>query len=298
MRALAPPLALALALAGAALTPASAASAAAPPRPRDPAAAAAIDAFPSLAYYPSLPAPLLAALAAGDPSAVLRALARAFRGATWHDRRVPWQRLAYIQVADPPGYTVWLDDGPRPLPPGAYQLGCMGAFLEAIRLLWLPTVDYDNLYECIPRPADEVECTDAADLGHSVLVHLSDALPLAAGAAAGPRPVDVTLAGLRGLLADPDHLQLCAISHRARAWGGRRFFHHLIVLDPIPGDRGAVHLFDSTGDRGLAHRRIALPELLRYVRDKLARSPRFRYDPATAALHCLPALRPRATRAP
>jgi hypothetical protein len=250
--------------------------------------------YPSLAHYPSLRA-LKGPLEGGESSAILRGIARAFAEAPWPSVG-KWQRLAYIHASEPAGYTIWRE-GPELLAPGLYQLGCMGAFLEATRLLWLPTLEFEQIRECVPDEAAGAVCdADESHLGFSALHHLKKLLP---GDPSGREVAAVapTTAGLKALLGGDTtdtKLQLCAVSHEARAREDRRYFHHVFVVDPRSGG-DAVYLFDTTGKSGISYRRFSPASLSRYFRVSLAQNKMFRYDPKTAALHCLEVPRPAST---
>lgn len=241
--------------------------------------------FPSLVHYPEIAVGLRDALAVRDASGVLRGLADTFAATRWTDTAA-WERLAYIRIGEPGGFVVNRAGEPSSLGPGRYDLGCSGALLEVLRLLWLPRIELADLAACDPSLG--VDCEDRADFGHSMLRHVARELAVSSLAAdAAPRRIPLRTQALERSLKQPDRLQLCTVSHRASKMKGRRYFHHMIVLDPARDTRGRVHLFDTTGRRGVAYRPIRTGSLVQYLRNTLARGRRFAYVPASVQLHCL-----------
>lgn len=247
--------------------------------------------FPSLAHYPAPTAGLREALARRDSSEVLRGIADTFAATRWTESAT-WDRLAYIHLGEPGGFVVNRDAAPTPLGAGRHDLGCSGALLEALRLLWLPTVELAELSAC--DAAGGVDCTGDAHFGHSLLRHIGRKLePRWLAAGAEPRPLSLQPRAIDRGLQDDDELQLCTVSHRARKKSGRRYYHHMVMIDPARDGRGRVHLFDTTGRRGVAYRPVRPAQLTRYLRTTLARgNKRFAYARATARLHCLAVIRP------
>lgn len=248
-------------------------------------------AFPSVAHYPPLTDSLRAALVRRDSSGVLRGLAETFAPARWADVS-RWDRLAYIHLGAPGGYVVNRAGEPTALGPGRRDLGCSGALLEALRLLWLPRVELSELAAC--DPSGGVDCEGGAHFGRSMLRHIGsklDAKWLAAGT--GERRVPLQPRALRLRVGGQDELMLCAVSHKARKMKGRRYYHHMIVLDATNDARGRIHLFDTAGRSGVAYRPLRPAALVQYLRTTLARgNKKFSYAPRSAQLHCLGVHRP------
>jgi hypothetical protein len=265
----------------------------APASPRSAAAEAPSLAttFPSLAHYPALTASLRDALARGDSSGVLRGLADTFAATRWTDSAT-WERLAYIRIGGPGGFVVNRDGSPTRLAAGRFDLGCSGALLEALRLLWLPRVELAELAECDPQGG--IDCEGDAHFGHSLLRHVSRKLaPPSLAAGTELRRVRLQPRSIDRSLRAHDQLQLCTVSHRARKMKGRRYFHHMVVLDPARDKRARVHLFDTTGRRGVSYRPMRTSALTRYLKTTTARgSKTFAYIQGTAMLHCLAVNRP------
>jgi len=248
-------------------------------------------AFPSLAHYPAATASLREALARRDSSGVLRGIADTFAARRWAHTPA-WDRLAYIRLAEPGGFVVDRAGATTQLAPGRPDLGCSGALLEAVRLLWLPRVELAELAECDPEGG--IDCEGDADFGHSLLRHLGRKLgPQWLADGGEPRRVRLQPRAIDRSLKQQDQLQLCAVSHRARKMQGRRYFHHMVVLDPARDRRGRAHLFDTTGKRGVAYRPVRSAQLTQYLRSTLARGNKsFAYAPGSARLHCLAVGRP------
>lgn len=263
------------------------------PPPRDPPDAALLAAYPSLAHYPNVPPQLAAGLRARDPGTILRGLARAFAAVRWAHID-DWERLAHIRLAAPAGYVRTEAGAPVELSPGTYDLGCLGGFLEGVRLLWLPRVELAELIACDPPDRFE-SCDDGAHAGRAALLQIgarlaADDLPRGLDLVelrVGPDTTDLAAA------LDPAALHLCSVSHRARARDGARMYHHMLILDPARDRLGRVSVFDTTGVAGVAVRAMAPKRLHTYVRRLLALNDVFRYDPDSARLTCLAVRRPR-----
>lgn len=261
----------------------------APPAPP----AALLVAYPSLAHYPSVPAELVAALRAREARPIFRGLVRAFAATRWANADT-WERLAHIRIAAPSGFCSTDAGAPVPLPPGTFDLGCFGGFLEAVRLLYLPTIELDALILCDPPHGFE-SCDEGAHAGRAALLQIGARLAaeqLPRGLTLVDVPADAAHPDLTAALTD-DALNLCTVSHAARARDGLRMYHHMLILDP-PDARGEpVRLFDTTGSRGVAFRTMRPDRLHTYVRRLLALNKRYRYDPESARLTCLAVRRPR-----
>ncbi|MBA3549428.1 MAG: hypothetical protein H0T76_23380 [Nannocystis sp.] len=252
--------------------------------------------FPSLNHYPTLTPGLSEAIARRDSSGVLRGLADTFAATRWADSAV-WERLAYIRIGEPGGVMVNRGGEATRLAADRFDLGCSGALLEALRLLWLPQVELAELAACDPEGG--IDCAGDADFGHSMLRHISRKLVsrklptpwLAAGTEL--RRVRLQPRSIDRSLEQADQLQLCTVSHRARKMKGRRYYHHMVVLDPVRDKHARVHLFDTTGRRGVAYRPMRTSALARYLKITLARGNKtFAYVRGTAMLHCLGVTRP------
>lgn len=263
------------------------------PPPRDPPAPDLLAAYPSLAHYPNVPPQLAAGLRARDPEPILRGLARAFAAVRWAHIE-DWERLAHIRLAAPAGYVRTEAGRPVPLSPGTYDLGCLGGFLEGVRLLWLPTVELDELLACDPPGLFE-SCADGAHAGRAALLKIGARLApddLPRGLELREQRAGADVPDLAAAL-DPAALHLCSVSHRARGRGGARMYHHMMILDPARDHLGRVAIFDTTGVAGVAVRRMTAARLHTYVRRLLALHDVFRYDPDSAQLTCLAVRRPR-----
>lgn len=268
------------------------------PPPRDPPDEALRAQYPSLVHYPEVPPPLAAGLRARDVDAILFGLTRAFAASRWAHIDA-WERLAHIRIAEPAGYVRTEAGAPVKLSPGTYDLGCFGGFLEGVRLLYLPRVELAELIACDPVTAFDT-CEGGAHAGLAALLQLGARLP------PDRLPRGLDLQELRpgdehpdlAAALDPDALHLCTVSHRARARGGARMYHHMMILDPRRDHLGRVAVFDTTGAAGVAVRRMGPERLTTYVRRLLALSDVFRYDPASARLSCLAVRRPAPPAAP
>lgn len=253
--------------------------------------------YPSLAYYPARSPELLAGLRTGAAREILRGLATSWAGAGFAGTE-EWERLAHIRLAAPSGFARTQAGEAVPLPSGRSDLGCLGGFLEGVRMLWLPTLELAELTACEP-PGGFETCDAGAHAGRAALLQIAGRLPPEA------LPGGVTLAELRvgrgspeTLLAalGPEPLHLCTVSHRSRARDGARMFHHMMIVDAALDRLGRLRVFDTTGRAGVAYRAMSRERLQRYVRDLLARSDAFRYDPDSAQLTCLAVARPERLR--
>ncbi|MFZ6183567.1 hypothetical protein [Nannocystis pusilla] len=265
------------------------------PRPtvhREPVGARDLDLlarWPSLAHYPRVPQVLAAGLRAREPAAIFRGLELAFEPDRWAEIDA-WERLGHIRLDEPAGFCRTDAGRPVQLSPGTYDLGCLGGFLEGVRLLWLPRLELADLVPCDP-PGGFESCQDGAHAGRAALLQIAARLP-ADALPRGLELLDLRLAELDpdALIAAlvPDALHLCSVSHRARARGGERMYHHMMIVDPARDRLGRVRLFDTTGAAGVAWRSMRPERLHAYARRLLARHETFRYDPETARLDCLP----------
>ncbi|MDC0719351.1 hypothetical protein [Nannocystis bainbridge] len=264
--------------------------------PVDPRDADLLTRWPSLAHYPRVPPALAAALRARDPAGVFRGLELAFEPDRWAEIDA-WERLGHIRLGEPAGFCRTDAGRPIKLSPGTYDLGCLGGFLEGVRLLWLPRLELADLVPCDP-PGGFESCQDGAHAGRAALLQIAARLP----AGALPRGLDLLdlrldSLGAAGLLAAlaADALHLCSVSHRARARGGERMYHHMMIVDPARDRLGRVRVFDTTGAAGVASRPMRPERLHGYVRRLLAAHAGFRYAPDSAQLTCLAVRPPAAT---
>lgn len=246
--------------------------------------------WPSLAHYPRVPPALAAGLRAREPDAIFRGLELAFEPDRWAEIDA-WERLGHIRLGEPAGFCRTDAGRPVQLSPGTYDLGCLGGFLEGVRLLWLPRLELTDLVPCDP-PGGFESCQDGAHAGRAALLQIAARLP-ADALPRGLELLDLRLAelGPEALIAAlvPDALHLCSVSHRARARGGERMYHHMMIVDPAPDRLGRVRVFDTTGAAGVAWRSMRPERLHGYARRLLALHDTFRYDPESARLTCLPA---------
>lgn len=248
--------------------------------------------YPSLAHYPRVPPALASALRSREPLAVFRGLELAFEPDRWAQID-DWQRLAHIRIAEPAGFCRTDAGAPIPLSSGTYDLGCLGGFLEGVRMLWLPRLELADLVACEP-PGGFESCQDGAHAGRAALLQIAARLPPRA-LPRGLELLDLRLAelGPDALVAAlvPDALHLCSVSHRARGRGGERMYHHMMILDPARDRLGRVRVFDTTGAAGVALRPMRPERLHSYARRLLALHDEYRYDPDSAQIACL-AVRP------
>ncbi|MDC0673882.1 hypothetical protein [Nannocystis radixulma] len=271
---------------------------ASPPRaPRPPAHLEPVDLrdadllqrYPSLVHFPRVPQALAAALRTRDAAAIFRGIELAFEPDRWADVDA-WERLGHIRLAEPAGFCRTDAGVPVRLSPGTYDLGCLGGFLEGVRLLWLPRLELADLVPCDP-PRGFESCQDGAHAGRAALLQIAARLP----PDALPRGLDLLDLRLAELDPDalvaalvPDALNLCSVSHRARARAGERMYHHMMIVDPARDRVGRVRVFDTTGAAGVALRPMRPGRLHSYARRLLALHETFRYDPDSAQLTCLP----------
>ncbi|WP_143141589.1 hypothetical protein [Nannocystis exedens] len=273
----------------------------APPRPAvhlepvDARDADLLERWPSLAHYPRVPPALASGLRARDPAAIFRGLELAFEPDRWAEVDA-WERLGHIRLAEPAGFCRTDAGRPVRLSSGTYDLGCLGGFLEGVRLLWLPRLELADLVPCEP-PGGFESCRDGAQAGRAALLQIAARLPEGV-LPRGLEVLDLRLAelGPEALIAAlvPDVLHLCSVSHRARARGGERMYHHMMIVDPARDRLGRVHVFDTTGAAGVAWRAMRPERLHSYARRLLALHDTFRYDPDSAQLSCLPVRPPEA----
>ncbi|MFY0542337.1 hypothetical protein [Nannocystis pusilla] len=92
---------------------------------------------------------LAAGLRARDPAAIFRGIELAFEPDRWAEIDA-WERLGHIRLGEPAGFCRTDAGRPVQLSPGTYDLGCLGGFLEGIRLLWLPRLELADLVPCDP----------------------------------------------------------------------------------------------------------------------------------------------------
>ncbi|WP_143825757.1 YdcF family protein [Nannocystis exedens] len=211
----------------------------APPRPAvhlepvDARDADLLERWPSLAHYPRVPPALASGLRARDPAAIFRGLELAFEPDRWAEVDA-WERLGHIRLAEPAGFCRTDAGRPVRLSSGTYDLGCLGGFLEGVRLLWLPRLELADLVPCEP-PGGFESCRDGAQAGRAALLQIAARLPEGV-LPRGLEVLDLRLAelGPEALIAAlvPDVLHLCSVSHRARARGGERMYHHMMIVDP------------------------------------------------------------------
>lgn len=256
----------------------------------------ALDAIepPSWAYLPRVDPMLREALLAGEPTEVrLEALVRALAPFRWASD--DWDNLGFIRTTDdaPRGFVTRVDGALRMQAEGAYSLGCAGGFLEGVRVALAPTLEMADLLRCddatlaVLGTSAPPTCEPEAFGLHAIA---NTAIAADAAGVLEQPPAAVSLdprdpAALGPLLA-PGVLQLCTVSHVPSVGSPTRLYHHLMIVLRASGPR-AMMLFDTTGYRGVAMRRIDAPGLSRYVTTALARNEAHRYDPTSARIDCL-----------
>jgi hypothetical protein len=248
----------------------------------------------SWAYLPRVDPMLREALAAGEPTEVrLEALVRALAPFRWQSD--DWDNLGFIRTeADAPRGFVTREDGAlRMQPDGAYSLGCAGGFLEGVRVALAPALEMAELQHCDAATLAILGTTAPStckpeDFGLHAIANAARAAA-AAGVLETPA-VPLRLdphdpAALAPLMA-PGVVQLCTVSHEPTVGPPTRLHHHLMIVLRATGPR-AMSLFDTTGYRGVAMRRIDAAGLSSYATKALARNEAHRYDPASARIDCL-----------
>jgi hypothetical protein len=251
----------------------------------------AISRWPSAAAYPEIPAALLHGLASAKPVAVLAGLEAAFAGPEWPTER-RWNRFGAIDL-DVDASFVSLE-GTAMMPLHRVSLGCLGGFIEAVRLLEAPTLGLDTVLApavgCpLTHSSGAQPCTDGDHTGLHVLLNLRDAY-LPAWTVDLVQPDD--LETLKDALRPSSEPYYVSASHLGRG-SSKRHYHHMmvIVVEPDAALKGPI-VFDTTGRRGVSVRRVPWSTLSRYLGIVLAGSSRFPYVPGTneiAVLHSGPA---------
>jgi hypothetical protein len=249
----------------------------------------------SWAFLPTVDPTLREALATGERAEVLLdALVRTLAPYRWAGVD-DWDNLGFIRTEDdaPRGFVTRVDGALRMQPEGSYSLGCAGGFLEGLRVALVPELGMAQLQRCeeatlaVLGPGAPSTCRPE-DFGLHAIANAARAAE-AAGVLAAPvvpvriEPVDP--AALAPLMA-PGVLQLCTVSHEPTVGASTRLHHHLMIVLRATGPR-AMMLFDTTGYRGVALRRIDAKGLSRYITTALARNDTHHYDPASARVDCL-----------
>ncbi|MCR9164627.1 MAG: hypothetical protein NXI35_28355 [bacterium] len=247
--------------------------------------------YPSLAFYPELHSSMLPALERKDAPAILGALAQTFRPV--RPAYALWERTGHVRLDGPTkGFVREVDGTLEHQPPGRYDLSCAGGFLEAVRLLLLPTVELDELGRCDPNVLATVEgapeeCGHDGDFGWLALVNIAARLSperLPNGRTVRSTPI-LRRDDVRADVA-PGNARLCTVSHASRVHGGKRFHHHMMLMLE-PDERGEIPLFDITGSRGVYLRPRPHNLIAKYAKHLLADNDAFGYQPRSTLLTCL-----------
>jgi hypothetical protein len=249
----------------------------------------------SWAFLPAVDPTLREALATGEQADVLlEALVRTLAPYRWESVET-WDNFGFIRTEDdaPRGFVTRVDGALRMQPEGVYSLGCAGGFLEGLRVLLTPELGMAELQRCddqtlaVLGPQAPAECRPEA-FGLHAIANAARAAETAGVLARPAVPLQIEPhdpAALAPLLA-VGVLQLCTVSHEPTVGARTRLYHHLMILLRPPGPR-ALLLFDTTGYRGVALRRIDTKVMARYSTTALARNDTHHYDPASARIDCM-----------
>ena len=264
----------------------------------EPEADAAFEAGPepaSWAFYPAVDPMLREALADGERAdALLDALVRTLAPYRWNGAEA-WDNLGFIRTTDdaPRGFVTRVDGALEMQPPGSYSLGCAGGFLEGLRVTLTPALEMEDLRRCDEGTLATLGALAPATcepeaFGLHAIANAARAAEAAGVLAEPPVPLRIEPHDPKALgpLALPGALQLCTVSHEPTVGPRTRLYHHMMIVMRAMGPR-ALMLFDTTGFRGVAMRRVDPPVLSRYVTQALARNDEHRYDPASARLDCI-----------
>lgn len=237
-------------------------------------------AFPSIQTYPERAPSLLSALAAErEPVAVLAGLRDSFAAARWRSLD-EWDRFGAIDVGV--GF-VSLRRGVRRRHDAS--LGCLGGFVEGVRLLQVPELSLTTVLEPTFCGALGKACDPDLDTGVLALANIQ-ARHLKTWELTIASPPDA--AAVEALFTASEVPYLVSASHVSRRDGIRRFHHMLIVIADEDSAANGPIVFDVTGLRGMSLRRVSWPRLQRYFGGALADSSRFAYEAASvqvAVLH-------------
>jgi hypothetical protein len=281
-----------------------------PPAPRGPAPGFEPEPEPSFepgpepaswAFYPTVGPTLREALVTGERADVLlEELARTLAPYRW-EHVDDWDNLGFIRTADdaPRGFVTRVDGALHMQPPGSYSLGCAGGFLEGLRVLLTPALEMADLQRCdegtlaMLGPLAPAECRSEG-FGLHAIANAARAAEAAGALAAPPEPLHVAPhePGAFGPLDELGVLQLCTVSHEPTVGTRTRLYHHMMIVMRAMSPRTLL-VFDTTGFRGVALRRIEARVLSRYVTDSLANNDTHRYDPASARIDCMTVARRR-----
>lgn len=249
----------------------------------------------SWAFYPAVDPMLRDALAGGERAdALLEALVHTLAPFRWSGVD-DWDNLGFIRTADdaPRGFVTRVDGALQMQPPGSYSLGCAGGFLEGLRVTLTPMLEMEDLRQCDEGTLATLgtlapaTCEPEA-FGLHAIANAARAAETAGVLSQPPVPLRIEPHEPEALgpLALPGALQLCTVSHEPTIGPRTRLYHHMMIVMRPLGPR-ALMLFDTTGFRGVAMRRVDPPVLSRYVTQALARNDEHRYDPASARLDCM-----------
>lgn len=261
------------------------------PDPEPIPASTVVERYPSVGHYPSPHPSLLDALERRDASDILYGLARTFAPVRPHSD--DWDRSGHLRLTgDPSGFVRETAGSVAPQPPGRYDLSCAGGFLEAVRLLLLPSLELDELARCDDSLLASVDgspetCGHDGDFGLLALVNVAAQLEpdqLPAGRTINAAPIHSRDDVQANVL--PGHARLCTVSHESTTHERSRYHHHMMVmLDP--DENGEIPLFDTTGYNGVHVRSRPHNLIAKYAKHALADNERFRYDRNSTVLSCL-----------
>ena len=240
--------------------------------------------WPSLRAYPQVPDALLAGLARKDPATILAGLRDAFDTPSWPTTQ-RWDRFGAIQISGEPEFVTL--EQPDRASLGRVSLGCLGGFAEAVRVLDVPLLRLETLLApaatCPEAAAGATSCPDEAHAGLHALLNLRDEHLVGNS---------VRLFDVGGL----DDLQrtfrvapapyYVSASHVGRKDSVRRYHHMMVVLVDADAAVSGPMIFDTTGRRGVAFRRVSWHRLSRYFGLVLAEGTRvpYRYGSARIAV--------------
>ncbi|MBX7081806.1 MAG: hypothetical protein K1X88_21560 [Nannocystaceae bacterium] len=248
----------------------------------------------SWSFYPEITAPLRGAYARGARAdLVLGALAKTLAPYRWASLE-DWDNTGFVRIElDGPRGFVRSDAGTIVLQePDEHQLGCAGGYLEGVRAILAPTLTMSALRHCDadvlaalgePAPA---RCAPE-DFGLHAIVATARAAEATGATASPPVRLHVVPETIEAIapLQQPGPVHVCTVSHRSRAKGDVRYYHHMMIVIAPPGDRG-LQVFDTTGFGGVQLRVMPRSTFRGYLVSALARNRSHEYDQDSAELDC------------
>lgn len=249
---------------------------------------------PSWAYYPAIDPTLIAAIA-GDERAdvVLRMLAATLAPHRWASVD-DWDNTGFVNL-EPDAPAGWVTRASGTLASqlaGEFQLGCAGGYLEGVRAILVPDLRMGELKRCdgealaVLGEHAPTGCRPE-EFGLHAIVATAAAVERRGASTAPPVFVHVEPTAPEAfdttLVAGAVHV--CTVSHRSRAFGDARYYHHLMIV-VRPTARATFQVFDTTGYGGVQVREMTGRKLGAYSKNALAMNRHHDYDPASTRVDC------------